>query len=63
MEHVDHILIVDDDREIRELVNKDIEVLRADGKLGASLQAEVTLTVAEDDYAMLASLGALGERS
>jgi isoleucyl-tRNA synthetase len=45
-------------REIRELVNKDIEVLRADGKLGASLQAEVTLTAAEDDYAMLASLGA-----
>ena len=45
-------------RELRELVNKDIEVLRADGKLGASLQAEVTLTVAEDDYAMLASLGA-----
>jgi isoleucyl-tRNA synthetase len=43
-------------RELRELVNKDIEVLRADGKLGASLQAEVTLTVAEDDYAMLASL-------
>jgi isoleucyl-tRNA synthetase len=45
-------------RELRELVNKDIEVLRADGKLGASLQAEVTLTAAEDDYAMLASLGA-----
>ncbi|MFM2051025.1 MAG: hypothetical protein RL682_1516, partial [Pseudomonadota bacterium] len=45
-------------REIRELVNKDIEVLRADGKLGASLQAEVTLTVNEDDHAMLASLGA-----
>jgi isoleucyl-tRNA synthetase len=45
-------------REIREQVNKDIEVLRADGKLGASLQAEVTLTVNEDDHAMLASLGA-----
>ncbi len=44
-------------REIREAVNKDIEVLRADGKVGASLQAEVTLTVAPDDYALLASLG------
>jgi isoleucyl-tRNA synthetase len=44
-------------REIRELVNKDIETLRADGKLGASLQAEVTLTVNEDDHAYLASLG------
>ena len=45
-------------REIRELVNKDIEVLRAEGKVGASLQAEVELTVAEDDHAVLASLGA-----
>ena len=44
-------------REIREQVNKDIEVLRADGKVGASLQAEVTLTVNEDDHAYLASLG------
>jgi isoleucyl-tRNA synthetase len=45
-------------REIRELVNKDIETLRADGQVGASLQAEVTLTVAEDDHAILAGLGA-----
>jgi isoleucyl-tRNA synthetase len=45
-------------REIRELVNKDIEALRADGKVGASLQAEVELTVAEDDHAYLSSLGA-----
>ncbi len=44
-------------REIRDLVNKDIETLRADGKVGASLQAEVTLTANEDDYAYLASLG------
>jgi isoleucyl-tRNA synthetase len=44
-------------REIRELVNKDIEVLRADGKVGASLQAEVELTVDEDDHAILAGLG------
>jgi isoleucyl-tRNA synthetase len=45
-------------REIREMVNKDIETLRADGKVGASLQAEVNLTVNEDDHAYLASLGA-----
>jgi isoleucyl-tRNA synthetase len=44
-------------REIRDAVNKDIEVLRADGKLGSSLQANVTLTVAADDHALLASLG------
>ena len=44
-------------REIRDVVNKDIEALRADGKVGASLQAEVTLTVGADDHALLASLG------
>ncbi|MDD2926289.1 isoleucine--tRNA ligase [Rhodoferax sp.] len=44
-------------REIRDLVNKDIEVLRADGKLGSSLQANVTLTVAAEDHALLTSLG------
>jgi isoleucyl-tRNA synthetase len=32
-------------RVARELVNKDIETLRADGKVGSSLQAEVELTV------------------
>jgi isoleucyl-tRNA synthetase len=45
-------------REIREAVNKDIETLRASGQVGASLQAEVTLTVAANDYALLTSLGA-----
>ena len=44
-------------REIRDAVNKDIEALRADGKVGSSLQANVTLTVPEPDYALLASLG------
>ncbi len=44
-------------REIRDLVNKDIEALRADGKVGSSLQASVTLTVAAEDYALLSSLG------
>jgi len=44
-------------REIREAVNKDIETLRAAGQVGASLQAEVALTVAPADHALLASLG------
>ena len=44
-------------REIREAVNKNIETLRAAGQIGASLQAEVTLTVNPADYALLASLG------
>ncbi len=44
-------------REIRDTVNKDIEVLRADGQVGSSLQAEVELTVPDADYALLASLG------
>ena len=42
--------------EIRDAVNKDIETLRADGKVGSSLQAEVTLEVNADDHALLASL-------
>jgi isoleucyl-tRNA synthetase len=44
-------------RELRDAVNKEIEVLRADGKLGSSLQANVTLTVGPADHALLASLG------
>ena len=44
-------------REIREAVNKDIEILRAEGQVGSSLQANVALTVAADDYALLSSLG------
>ncbi len=44
-------------REIRDAVNKDIETLRAEGKIGSSLQAEVTLEVNADDHALLASLG------
>ena len=38
-------------------MNKDIEALRADGKVGSSLQAEVTLEVAGEDFALLSSLG------
>jgi isoleucyl-tRNA synthetase len=44
-------------REIRDLVNKDIETLRAAGQLGASLQAEINLTVPAGDFALLSSLG------
>jgi isoleucyl-tRNA synthetase len=44
-------------REIRDAVNKDIEALRAEGKVGSSLQAEVSLEVGAEDRALLASLG------
>jgi isoleucyl-tRNA synthetase len=44
-------------REIREVVNKDIEAVRAQGKLGSSLQAHLHLTVTEQDHALLGSLG------
>ena len=44
-------------RELRDLVNKDIEALRADGKVGSSLQANVTLEVGPDDHALLGALG------
>jgi isoleucyl-tRNA synthetase len=44
-------------RQIRETVNKDIETVRAQGKLGSSLQAHLHLTVTEQDHALLSSLG------
>ena len=44
-------------REIRDAVNKDIEVLRADGQVGSSLQANVTLQAHPADHALLAGLG------
>lgn len=44
-------------REIRDAVNKDIEALRTDGKVGSSLQANVALEVAAEDHVLLASLG------
>lgn len=43
-------------RELRDAVNKDIEALRADGKVGSSLQAHVRLEVPANDHALLASL-------
>ena len=44
-------------RAVREAVNKDIETLRATGQVGASLQAEVTLTVPAEELTLLSSLG------
>ena len=45
-------------REIRDAVNKDIETLRAAGQVGASLQAQVHITVNAADHGLLSSLGA-----
>jgi isoleucyl-tRNA synthetase len=44
-------------RELRIPVRKDLEDLRAAGKVGSSLQAEADLHAAPADYALLASLG------
>jgi isoleucyl-tRNA synthetase len=45
-------------RELRDPVRKSIEALRADGKVGSSLQAEVKFQAEGRDYELLASLGA-----
>lgn len=47
-------------RSVREAVNKEIETLRAAGQIGASLQAEVSITLPPEDYAALSSLGESG---
>ncbi len=44
-------------RAIRDLVNKEIEGVRAAGQVGSSLQACVALTAPPEDHALLASLG------
>ncbi len=44
-------------RSVRETVNKEIETLRAAGQIGASLQAEVSITLPPEDYAALSSCG------
>ncbi|OIQ65057.1 isoleucine--tRNA ligase [mine drainage metagenome] len=44
-------------RAIRELANKEIEALREQGKIGASLQAEIDLYAPPADHALLARLG------
>jgi isoleucyl-tRNA synthetase len=44
-------------RELRDPVRKQIEALRAEGKVGSSLQTEVDFGAAGKDYDILASLG------
>jgi isoleucyl-tRNA synthetase len=44
-------------RAIRDGVNKEIELVRTEGKVGSSLQANVMLTTTPEDHALLASLG------
>ncbi|MFT4192266.1 MAG: isoleucine--tRNA ligase [Comamonas sp.] len=44
-------------REIRDVANKRIEAVRAEGKVGSSLQAALTIHAAPEDHALLASLG------
>jgi isoleucyl-tRNA synthetase len=44
-------------REIRDVANKAIEAVRTTGAVGASLQAEIDISVAADDLALLQSLG------
>jgi len=44
-------------RELRDPVRKEIEALRAAGKVGSSLQAEVDFHAAGHDYELLSSLG------
>ncbi|MGQ9724102.1 MAG: isoleucine--tRNA ligase [Tepidimonas sp.] len=42
---------------IRDAINKSIEDERAAGRIGPSLQAEITLTLLPEDHALLATLG------
>jgi isoleucyl-tRNA synthetase len=42
---------------VRAAVLRELETLREQGKIGSSLQAEVTVAAPDDDYAALASLG------
>ncbi|MBS0446065.1 MAG: isoleucine--tRNA ligase [Proteobacteria bacterium] len=44
-------------REVRSVVNRFVEDLRAEGKVGSSLQANVELALPEADHALLATLG------
>jgi len=44
-------------REIRDLVNKEVENVRGTGAIGSSLQAEITIDAPAADHALLASLG------
>ena len=42
---------------VRAVAQKELEALRQQGKIGSSLQAEITIAAADDEYAALASLG------
>ncbi|KQP21116.1 isoleucine--tRNA ligase [Pseudorhodoferax sp. Leaf265] len=44
-------------RTVRDVVNKEIEAVRTTGAVGSSLQANVVLSAAADDHAVLAALG------
>ncbi|WP_326533262.1 isoleucine--tRNA ligase [Pseudorhodoferax sp.] len=44
-------------RAVRDVVNKEIEAVRTTGAVGSSLQANVVLSAAADDHAVLAALG------
>jgi isoleucyl-tRNA synthetase len=44
-------------REIRSDVQRELEVLRADGRIGASLQAQVDISASDLDFEILQSLG------
>jgi isoleucyl-tRNA synthetase len=44
-------------RDVRAMASKFVEDLRTEGKIGSSLQAEITITAGGTDYDMLASLG------
>ncbi|PZP92426.1 MAG: isoleucine--tRNA ligase [Variovorax paradoxus] len=44
-------------RTVRDVVNKEIEAVRTTGAVGSSLQANVVLSAAAEDHAVLAALG------
>ena len=44
-------------REIRDVVNKEIEAVRGGGQVGSSLQAELMIAVNAEDFALLSTLG------
>jgi len=43
--------------QVRDLVNKEIEAVRTEGKVGSSLQADIEITANAADFALLATLG------
>ncbi len=43
--------------DIRQIVNKEIEAVRAQGQVGSSLQAELLITAAPEDHELLSRLG------